>query len=150
MDRLKVLIIHQNSEIKKGIFNILSNFDLDFIYASDGLDGLAAAKYDSPDLIFCGVNLPVLDGLSLGRMVKNDEVTKSIPLVFLHDGLDFHCLQEARTIDAKAFLMYPYLDNSLIYAMIRSFKKPVTRIHGVMTSYEQTLHSRTPIHIPLR
>ena len=146
MDKLKILIIHQDSEVRKGIFDILAYFNLEFMYAEDGLDGLAAAKYDSPDLIMSGIHLSVLDGISLGRMLKKDDVTKSIPIIYLHDGWDVNYLKEARAINAKAFLIKPYLDNSLIYAVMRAFKKPLTRIAECLTSYEKSLHSRTSIY----
>lgn len=119
MEKQRVLVIHQKETVRNGIHQILANYEFDIIYASDGLEGLAAAKYECPDLVITDVNLPILDGMSLSRMLRNDRCTKDIPVIVLNDKLDYNFLCQARNIDVKAFLLKPYLDNSLVYAVQR-------------------------------
>jgi CheY-like chemotaxis protein len=145
MDKLKVLVIHDEDKIRKGIHSILSNFNLEFIFAKDGLDGIIAAKYDCPDLIISKVKLDILDGLTMGRMLKEDCTTSDTPIIYLHDYLDYQFLTQARFNEAKAFLLKPYLDNSLIYAVKRSLSKPLERLESPINSYEKSMKSRTPI-----
>jgi CheY-like chemotaxis protein len=144
MDRLKVLVIHNEEKIRKGIYTILSNFNLEFIFATNGLDGLTAAKYDCPDLIISKVDLDILDGLTMGRMIKEDCCTEGTPIIYLHDYLDYDFLTQARFNEAKAFLLKPYLDNSLIYAAKRALAKPLVRYVSSNDTYEKSMKSRTP------
>ncbi len=145
MQKAKVLIIHQNESVQRGIHNILAHFDIDFIFAFDGVDGLAAAKYDCPDLIISQVNLPVLNGIALSKFLKTECCTRDIPVIFLHDKLDYELLCEARGLEAEAFLLQPYINNGLIYTVKRAISLPIG-IRKKAVSYEQSLSKRTPIY----
>ncbi len=51
--------------------------------ASDGGECLRIAKQVKPDLILVEVNMPVIDGYDPCRLLKQDEVTASIPVVLM-------------------------------------------------------------------
>ena len=51
--------------------------------AVDGLDALAKAAALRPDLIVMDLSLPRLDGWEATRQLKNDPVTRAIPVVAL-------------------------------------------------------------------
>lgn len=103
--------------------SILSHFNFQLTYADDGLHGLHATKSGSPDLIICAVNIPILNGLDMCRMIRNDKGIRNIPIIFLHDELNLSYIKAAKNIDVSAFLIKPYLDNSLIYAIKRALRQ---------------------------
>lgn len=144
MEKTKVLVIHEREEIQRNIHNILSHFDFEFLYASNGLDGLAAAKYENPDLVIIDINLKVLDGISLGRMLHRDPESSNTKLIFLNDSLDYDFMCEARGLNAKGFLMAPYLDNTLVYTVKRALAKPL-QLADKLISFEDSIQSREPI-----
>lgn len=51
--------------------------------ATDGEVGLEKIRSDVPSLIVLDIMLPGLDGLSICRMVRNDEATAHIPIIIL-------------------------------------------------------------------
>jgi DNA-binding response OmpR family regulator len=51
--------------------------------AADGVEGLAAAKAERPDVIVSDVMMPRMDGLQLVNELKADETTASIPVILL-------------------------------------------------------------------
>src|SRR5690606_3626384 len=51
--------------------------------AADGRAGLERARAELPDLIVADVMMPELDGLALGRALKDDPMTDSIPVILL-------------------------------------------------------------------
>jgi len=120
MERKRILIIHKDNKARRGIHNILSRFDFDLIYADDGLQGLHTAKYKKPDLIISQVDLNVLDGIEMAATFRKDPILKNVLLILLHDQLDLKVVNKAKLVDAKAFLIKPYIDNSLIYAIKRA------------------------------
>jgi len=65
------------------------------VNASDGLDGIAQARVESPDLILMDMSLPELDGCAATRRLKADPTTRQIPIVAL--------TAHAMTGDAKKF-----------------------------------------------
>jgi DNA-binding response OmpR family regulator len=51
--------------------------------AADGLEGLASAKAQRPDVIVSDVMMPRMDGLQLVNELKADPATASIPVILL-------------------------------------------------------------------
>lgn len=119
MRRQNILVIHEDNQDRERIHSIISKFDFNLYYVSDGLNGLQAVKYGKFDLMICAVDLKVLGGLQLVEMVRNDKETANIPVVFLHSEMDFQSVCKAKELEAKAFLIKPYLNNSIIYAIKR-------------------------------
>lgn len=118
--RSHILIIHRDNTARREIHNILSRFNFDITYADDGLQGLETAKYKKPDLIICQVNIAVVNGLELGATFRKNALLKTVPIILLHDELDLTIINKAKLLNVKAFLIKPYIDNSLIYAIKRA------------------------------
>ncbi|MDQ6770321.1 MAG: response regulator [Gemmatimonadota bacterium] len=51
--------------------------------ARDAEIGLALAREQQPDLILMDIQLPGMDGLEATALLKNDEATRSIPVIAL-------------------------------------------------------------------
>lgn len=51
------------------------------VEASTGAEGLRAVHEESPALVLCDVNLPDMNGIDVCRTIKNDPLTRSIPVV---------------------------------------------------------------------
>ncbi len=118
--RTHLLIIHRDNAARREIHNILSRFNFDITYVDDGLQGLETAKHKKPDLIICQVTIAVLNGLELCATFRKNPILENVPIILLHDELDLTIINKAKLLDAKAFLIKPYIDNSLIYAIKRA------------------------------
>jgi len=81
--------------------------------AVDGLDALAKAADLRPDLIVMDLSLPRLDGWEATRQLKNDPVTRAIPVVALTghalDGLE----DRARVSGCDSFVTKPCIPADL-------------------------------------
>ena len=53
------------------------------VAAYDGEQGLLMARSEMPDLILMDISLPLMDGLQVTRLLKNDEATRHIPIIAL-------------------------------------------------------------------
>jgi two-component system chemotaxis response regulator CheY len=51
--------------------------------ASNGVEGLKKLTNETFDLIFTDINMPIMDGLKLVSLVRNDPVQKNIPIVVI-------------------------------------------------------------------
>ncbi|BDV42587.1 response regulator [Geotalea uraniireducens] len=56
---------------------------LTVIEASDGVDGLKKLAAEQVDLIFTDINMPIMDGLKLVSLVRNDPAHCQIPIVII-------------------------------------------------------------------
>ena len=53
------------------------------VEASDGVDGLKKLSSEHFDLILTDINMPIMDGLKLVSLVRNDANYRSIPIVVI-------------------------------------------------------------------
>lgn len=55
----------------------------DVVIAVDGRQGVDMAESELPDLILMDMSLPEIDGWEATRRVKNNDATRSIPIIAL-------------------------------------------------------------------
>ena len=79
----KVLLVEDNLPNQKMLARRLERRGYAIIVASDGAEGVAAAKEYQPDLILMDMSLPILSGWDATRQLKLDEATKKIPIIAL-------------------------------------------------------------------
>ncbi len=53
------------------------------VEASDGIDALKKLSAHKFDVILTDINMPIMDGLKLVSMVRNDPAHKSIPIIII-------------------------------------------------------------------
>lgn len=77
----RVLVIEDNDTNRTLMTYLLKAFGYGCIEANDGEMGVKMAKTERPHLIICDVHLPRLDGYGVIAQLKQDETTKSMPVV---------------------------------------------------------------------
>lgn len=60
------------------------------ITASNGVEGLAAAKAQPPHIIISDIMMPEMDGVELNFKLQADPATKGIPILMLTGDVDKH------------------------------------------------------------
>ena len=65
------------------LFALKSIPGLEIIEASDGVDALRKLPEHSFDLVLTDINMPVMDGLKLLTMMKNNATYKDIPVIII-------------------------------------------------------------------
>jgi two-component system cell cycle response regulator len=77
----RVLVVEDNSASLDLMVYLLKAFGHTPLSARDGLEGIAAARREHPDLILCDIQLPGANGVEVCRQLKLDPALRSIPLV---------------------------------------------------------------------
>jgi len=77
-----LLLIDDNEDILTYVSSVLAN-DYHITTASNGQEGIEAARTIIPDIIISDVMMPGIDGLELLETLKNDELTNHIPIILL-------------------------------------------------------------------
>jgi CheY-like chemotaxis protein len=62
------------------------------VMAIDGSEGISMAATENPDLILMDMSLPVIDGWTATRRIKEDSATARIPII----GLTAHAMEGDR------------------------------------------------------
>jgi len=77
----KILVIEDNSDNLTVMEYLLSKNGYSVFTAVDGEKGVALAKKEMPDLIICDIQMPILNGFEVVKIVKNDTKLQRIPIV---------------------------------------------------------------------
>jgi PAS domain S-box-containing protein len=81
--RRRVLIIEDNVDAADSLRDVLAFGEHDVEVAYDGPQGMAKAKEFRPDVVFCDIGLPGMDGFEVARSFRADEALKGVFLVAL-------------------------------------------------------------------
>jgi DNA-binding response OmpR family regulator len=76
----KILIVEDEATVRDTLAHNLRAEGFEVATAEDGAEGLRLAREAAPDLIVLDLMLPVLDGLSLCRMLRRDS---DVPIIML-------------------------------------------------------------------
>src|SRR5260221_7538592 len=79
----KILIVEDEATLAETLAENLTEEGYHALTAHDGETGLAMIRAEIPDLIVLDIMLPVLDGLSVCRIVRKDQTVAHIPIIML-------------------------------------------------------------------
>lgn len=79
----KLLLVEDTPEIWDFLSRRLARRGHEVALAHDGQAGLDAARSGAPDAILLDMNLPVMDGWTVARALKDDAATAAIPIIAL-------------------------------------------------------------------
>ena len=79
----KILLVEDNEMNRDMLSRRLAKKGYDVVIALDGGAGVAMASSEKPDLILMDMSLPVMDGWTATRRVKEDTATRHIPVIAL-------------------------------------------------------------------
>lgn len=78
-----ILVIEDNPMNMELAVDLLEAYDYTVFAAENAESGIDLAKTHIPDLILMDISLPGMDGLEATSILKNDDVTKTIPVIAL-------------------------------------------------------------------
>ena len=78
-----ILIVEDDPKNLKLFRDLLQVSGYTTLEATDGKQGVELAREKKPDLILMDIQMPVMDGLEATKLLKNNDVTKDIPIVAL-------------------------------------------------------------------
>src|SRR5207302_9272599 len=79
----KILIVEDERDILELVTHYLEKDGFRVHSATDGPNGLAAARHERPDLIVLALMLPGMDGLEICRKLRADPATAITPVIML-------------------------------------------------------------------
>ncbi len=79
----KILLVEDNEMNRDMLSRRLRRRDFEVVLAVDGQEGLDQASAERPDVILLDMDLPVVDGWEVARRLKQDEATRSTPVIAL-------------------------------------------------------------------
>ena len=79
--RVRALVIEDNRDAAESLSLLLDQVGCEAAVAFSGAEGIEAARAARPDIIFCDIGLPGLDGYSVARRLRAEHWGSRITLV---------------------------------------------------------------------
>ncbi|MCY7383092.1 MAG: response regulator [Microcoleus sp. CAN_BIN18] len=109
-----VLVVDDNPDLRFYVSGILRDSGFAVLLARNGQEGFAVAKNRRPDLIVTDLMMPLISGLDLIRMIRQDEELQGTPTILLTAKADEDTRIEGVERGADAYLSKPFNDRELL------------------------------------
>lgn len=106
-----ILIVDDSRSMRKVIKKILhiSGFQVgDFLEASNGREALSRLEEHWVDLILTDIHMPVMNGIELIRVLRENKLWRDIPVIFITTEPNEEALREAMDLGAKGYIRKPF------------------------------------------
>lgn len=113
--RNRILIVEDSPTMRQLLVFALKRLrNTDITEAHDGMDGLRKVTADDYDLALVDINMPVMDGLKLISLIRDEESLKEMPIVVITtEGAD-EDRERALALGANEYLTKPIQANKVL------------------------------------
>lgn len=115
MADISILIVEDSPTMRQLISFALKRIrGVRIVEAGDGVDGLKKISAEKFDMIFTDINMPVMDGLKLISLVREDANHKGIPIVVITTEGAQEDRQRALALGANDYITKPIQPNRIL------------------------------------
>jgi len=114
---LKILVVDDSNTIRRSAEIFLKAGKHDVMLAEDGFDALAKVSDYHPDLIFCDILMPRLDGYQTCAIIKRNAKFSGVPIVMLSSKDGVFDKARGRMVGAQDYLTKPFTKDQLLKAV---------------------------------
>ena len=120
----KVLVIDDSNTIRRSAEIFLKQGGFDVVLAEDGFDALAKVDDHHPDLVFCDILMPRLDGYQTCAIIKRNPRFSAVPVVMLSSKDGLFDKARGRMVGAQDYLTKPFTKDQLLEAVRKHRRQP--------------------------
>ncbi|MEW6099256.1 MAG: response regulator [Pseudomonadota bacterium] len=113
----KVLVIDDSNTIRRSAEIFLKQGGYEVVLAEDGFDALAKVNDHEPDLIFCDILMPRLDGYQTCAIIKRNPKFAHTPVIMLSSKDGLFDKARGRMVGSEDYLTKPFTKDQLLQAV---------------------------------
>ncbi len=136
---IKILIVDDTPANISLLAEMLEQKGYQILAASDGERAIKIASYIIPDLILLDIMMPVMNGYETCRILKSQEQTRNIPVVFISAKADIEDILMGFSVGGADYINKPFHEEE-VYARINSLIN-VQQLNKRLSSSESELKS---------
>lgn len=111
----RILIVEDSPTMRQLLAFALGRLrGVEIVEASDGMDGLRKVTGDQFDLAFVDINMPVMDGLKLIRLIRSEPGLREMPIVVVTTEGGREDRERALALGANEYLTKPIQANQVL------------------------------------
>ena len=114
---LRVLVIDDSNTIRRSAEIFLKQGGYEVLLAEDGFDALSKVNDHVPDLIFCDILMPRLDGYQTCAIIKRSARFSTVPIIMLSSKDGLFDKARGRMVGSEDYLTKPFTKDQLLQAV---------------------------------
>lgn len=114
---IKVLVIDDSNTIRRSAEIFLKQGGHEVLLAEDGFDALSKVNDHDPDLIFCDILMPRLDGYQTCAIIKRNLRFAKVPVIMLSSKDGLFDKARGRMVGSEDYLTKPFTKDQLLQAV---------------------------------
>ena len=108
-----VLVVEDNGDLRKFLYSILQSM-YNVLLAENGKAGLLMSRTDKPDFIITDVTMPVMDGITMIKEIKQDHDLAQIPIIILSAKASVEDRLKGFEMGVDAYMTKPFSTQYLL------------------------------------
>ena len=116
---VKVLVIDDSNTIRRSAEIFLKQGGHEVLLAEDGFDALSKVNDHAPDLIFCDILMPRLDGYQTCAIIKKNARFARTPVIMLSSKDGLFDKARGRMVGSQDYLTKPFTKDQLLQTVAR-------------------------------
>ncbi len=113
----RVLVIDDSNTIRRSAEIFLRQGGHEVVLAEDGFDALAKVNDHDPELIFCDILMPRLDGYQTCAIIKRNPRFAHVPVIMLSSKDGLFDKARGRMVGSEDYLTKPFTKEQLLRAV---------------------------------
>jgi two-component system chemotaxis response regulator CheY len=115
MAEYTVLIVEDSPTMRQLISFALKRLrGIKIVEATDGVDGLKKLASTTFDIVFTDINMPIMDGLKLISLVRDDPKNRNLPIVVITTEGALEDRERAMALGANDYITKPIQPNRIL------------------------------------
>ena len=119
----RVLIVDDERDVVQAVTVRLQVSGFEVLSAFDGVQGFFVAHKEKPDVILLDIRMPGADGLTVAEQLRNSNLTRDIPVIFLTGSPEPSAQERAMKTGARFYIKKPYDPEELLDAVGRALER---------------------------
>ncbi len=113
----RVLVIDDSNTIRRSAEIFLKQGGYEVLLAEDGFDALSKVNDHAPDIIFCDILMPRLDGYQTCAIIKRNPKFAATPVIMLSSKDGLFDKARGRMVGSQDYLTKPFTKDQLLQAV---------------------------------
>jgi two-component system cell cycle response regulator len=115
----KILSVDDSRTIRLMLKRVFRPFHCELFEAADGMEGLEALITHQPDLIMLDYNMPVMDGVTMLRKMREHDNIKRTPVIMLTAEDSNEIISTVARLGVRDYIIKPFEDENLLSKVSR-------------------------------
>lgn len=151
----KILVIDDERSIRNSMKDILQYEGHDIILAENGMEGLVAVKSEKPDIVFCDIKMPKMEGIEVLERIKEFSVDTPVIMISGHGTIDtaieairkgaYDFIEKPLDLNRLLITIKNATDKHLLIHETKTLKNKVSKKYEMIGQSEAINHVRAMI-----